>query len=149
MSLAFWDPPDSGVIASPRATGASASRARHAAARASRARRRFRPASKAAGSYSGPGLRSKNVGGSAGWPRPRPPRAPALGTLERRGPLLDEGHDALDEVVGAGQRVLELGLEVELAIQVRVEHLVEGLLRRRVGAGGALSQMLHERARLA
>src|SRR5436190_21253992 len=51
MSLAFGEPPDSGVMESPRATGAAARSSRQAAASATSARRRFLPAGKARASY--------------------------------------------------------------------------------------------------
>src|SRR5688572_8515271 len=45
--------------------------------------------------------------------------------------LLDERAHALGEVLRSRQRVLQLGLEVQLAGHVRVEHLVERLLDRK------------------
>src|SRR3954452_20938161 len=57
-------------------------------------------------------------------------------TFESWRALLHEGPDALHEVARAGQAVLELGLEGQLLLEVRVQHLVEGLLGARVRARG-------------
>src|SRR4051812_39922690 len=59
------------------------------------------------------------------------------GSLEGGVALLHEGRHALEEVLGPGQSVLELGLEVELAVEIRIDHAVERFLGARVGAGGA------------
>src|SRR3954453_5340736 len=48
-------------------------------------------------------------------------RAAASGALERRGALLHEGQDALDEVVAGGHLLLDVGLELELALHA-LEH---------------------------
>src|SRR5687767_3508995 len=102
MSSAFEVGPESGVNRSADASGASASRA-PTVMNASRGRR----ALKAADLY-------------------------RLAPRELRLALLDEGPDALHEVLRARQGVLQLRLEVELAGHVRVEHAVQRLLRARV-----------------
>src|SRR5256885_332200 len=87
-------------------------------------------------------------------PRPRrrsPVRLPARrvsGPGERRLPLLHEGADALEEVVGPRQLVLDLSLQVELPVEVRIDHPVERALGTGVGARRALGQPARERARL-
>ena len=65
-----------------------------------------------------------------GYPPPLCLNAP----VNAGGALLDEGADALHEVLRTRQLVLELRLEVELLLHVRVEHLVERLLGGRVRA---------------
>src|SRR5436190_15429068 len=142
MSLAFGEPPCSGVTALPSAAGASASRATRAAARAAASTRRLSCRGKAAGSY--PRLRGHlhfvTDGASGALLR----RAQLhLASLEGRLPLLHEGRDSLPEVVAAGQLVLELGLEVELAPHVAEQHPVERLLGGRVGAGRTARQLRH------
>src|SRR5205807_825110 len=59
-------------------------------------------------------------------PQGRTLRPSAAG--ERGVALLDEGSGALQEVVAARQLVLDLRLQVELLVEVRVEHVVEGTL---------------------
>src|SRR6186997_1022030 len=71
-----------------------------------------------------------------------------LAPSELRLALLDERAHALLEVFRTRQGVLKLGLEVELARHVGVEHLVQRLLRARVGAGGPGGELLHERVGL-
>src|SRR5205085_10957267 len=58
--------------------------------------------------------------------------AAALGTAERGGPLVDERSGALEEVVGPSECVLELGLEMQLRLEVAVDEPVERLLGARV-----------------
>src|SRR5215208_4941858 len=123
MSSAFCDPPDSGVKASANADGAAIRIARAAAEKAATSRRLGVPVGKAAGSYPRPSGRSYFV--PDGTQRGSDP-------LERGVPLLHEGGHALLEVLRPGQGVLELGLEVELAVEVRVQHPVERLLGARV-----------------
>ena len=48
-----------------------------------------------------------------------------LSAGERRRALLDERGGALEEVLGPSERVLELGLEVELGVEVAVDELVQ------------------------
>src|SRR5947209_5613392 len=54
--------------------------------------------------------------------------------------LLDEGRDALEEVLAAAESVLELALEVELGVEVAVDEVVQRLLGARVGPGRARGQ---------
>src|SRR4051812_35717030 len=75
--------------------------------------------------------------------RGHPPKR-ASGTLEARIALLDEGRDALREVVAADQLVLDLGLQVQLRLQIGVEHLVQGALGARVRARRALRQLARQ-----
>src|SRR5688572_21903441 len=104
MSSAFWVGPDSGVKRSADAAGARTS----AAASAARTRRIRQGRGRKAGQLY------------------------RLGPRELRDALLDERAHALHEVLRTRQRVLELRLEVELAGHVRVEHLVQRLLRARI-----------------
>src|SRR5215210_8378306 len=140
MSSAFWEPPDSGVSASASADGAHTRDAKTTAVRAVRSRRLGVPAGKAAGSYPRPPGGLHFV--------PDAPSEPELRALERRIALLREGGNALLEVHRPGERVLELRLQVELAVEVRVEHPVERLLRARVGARGPGGELRDQRVRL-
>src|SRR3712207_1735320 len=125
MSSALLEPPDSGVKTSANAAGAAIRTASRAVAEAAMSRRRCMPEGKAAGSYLRPPPRLYFVA------------VASSGALEDGLPLLHEGLYALLEVLGPGERVLQLGLEVELAVEVRVEHAVERLLGAGVGARGA------------
>src|SRR5215211_5446595 len=117
MSFAFCEPPDSGVNASANADGAAIRIASAASEKAARSRRLGKPAGKAARSY----LRVRD--GSHFVPVvPNDASRGGLGYFRlpgKPGALLDEGRHALLEVLGAGECVLEVGLEVELAVQVR------------------------------
>src|SRR5919107_672283 len=68
------------------------------------------------------------------------------GTLEGRVALLEERKRALLEVTRAREAVLKLGLEGELAVEVRIEHPVQRALRPRIRAGGAGSEAPDQRA---
>src|SRR2546423_2582384 len=77
---------------------------------------------------------------------PEPRRVSRAG--ERGLPLLDERANPLEEVLGAGELVLYLRLQVELLVEVRVDHVVEGALRSRVRAGRPRGEPGSERLRL-
>src|SRR5436305_12677220 len=70
--------------------------------------------------------------------------APRSSPLERRLALLGEGAHALDEVVAANQLVLDLGLEVQLVLEVAVEHPVQRALRAGVGARRPAGQLARQ-----
>src|SRR5688500_17311928 len=125
MSSALGEPPDSGVNTPAPAGGANASRAAAATTSEATSTRRF---------CGRPGRKARWIITVV-----RPPSAPRSAARERGRALLDEGPDPLHEVVGPGQVVLDLGLQVELAIEVRIEHPVECALAagvRTSGAGG-------------
>src|SRR5215212_7293345 len=105
MSSAFCEPPDSGVNVSAKADGTQIRQAARAAPRAVASRRLGTPVGKARRIISAPSGRSPL--------RARCPERERLSALERGLPLLDEGGHALLEVACPGERVLELGLEVE------------------------------------
>src|SRR5919204_3018207 len=140
MSFAFGEPPDSGVAQSADAIGATSSSRTVAAANARRSARRrckARGIITVAGSWkAAASLVAK--GAFSGTSLPSEPRLP----------LLHERAHALDEVVRSRQPVLQVCLEVELLVHVRVEHVVERLLRAGVGAGWAGGHLLGERVRL-
>src|SRR6516225_9999875 len=67
------------------------------------------------------------------------------GPGEGRRALLDERHSALDEVLRAPERVLKLGLEVELGVEIAVDEPVERALGGRVGTRGPGGQAFDQR----
>src|SRR4051794_29405169 len=114
MSPALGEPPDSGVIASPNALPAKASSSPRAARRATArapARRVGRGAKGTGILFTGRVAKAAHAAWSS--------------ALEHRLPPLAERPHALREVARAGQFLLDLGLEVELAGQVRVQPPVE------------------------
>src|SRR4051795_263702 len=79
------------------------------------------------------GLKAAGIVSRRGTPTPL---GPASCSGESWRALLHEGPYALHEVGRTRQLVLELGLQVELLVHVRVDRLVQRLLGRRVGARG-------------
>src|SRR5215218_747297 len=126
IASAFGDPPDSGVKVSARAAGDATSAT-------------SRPATMASSTTSR-GVEERRGGKARG--------IIASVALELGRALLDEGHAALEEVLRASQRVLEVGLEVELLGEARVDHRVEGALRAGVRARRTMRKPLDERVRL-
>src|ERR671922_1862672 len=61
----------------------------------------------------------------------------ASGPGEARGPLLNEGHDALQEVLGRRHLLLDVGLQIQLLVHSAVDPVVELTLGPGVGAGWA------------
>src|ERR687895_2326307 len=139
MSFAFSDPPDSGVNRSAEAPGAASRNAVSAATRAASRTTRVRRLGKAGGSY----LRSPR-GLHFVAAAPNRPVAARSRPFECGVALLEECGHTLLEVARARQGVLQLGLEVELAVEVRVEHSVEGPPRGCVRAGGSLRETLDQ-----
>ena len=134
MSSAFGEPPDSGVRDVREGAGRRDQEQRQKRAEGGAAHDGGR-CGKARGIISG---RRTRAFISADQARSAP-RAPSAGQLPvKRGvALLDERGDALHEVLRPRERVLEVGLQVELPVHVGVEHLVERPLRcrRRSGSG--------------
>src|SRR3954447_22015621 len=63
---------------------------------------------------------------------PSPSRPPPSAAGEVRVALLDERSGPLEVVLAATEGVLELGLQIQLAVQVTVDRPVQGLLRARI-----------------
>src|SRR3954468_24733655 len=127
----FGDAPLSGVRVSASAGPAVTSSARTATAAASRMRVLF----------------ERKAGRNYTEPRERR-MAYALGPSEGRVALLDEGADAFTDVICAEKLMLDLGLQLELRVQVPVDHPVQRALRARVGLRRPGAQPLSELERL-
>src|SRR6476646_9107608 len=108
MRSAFGEPPFSGENVSASAGAAMASEVRAATAAANRLSVRF----------------ERKAGATI--------RGTGLGPREGRLPLLDESRHTLAHVICAHQRMLDVGFELELRVQVPVDHPVDRLLRARI-----------------
>src|SRR6059058_2189266 len=127
MAFAFGEPPSSGAIALAEAPAAQASRASAASARQASRRerrecRRRRP--KTAGIL----FTARRIATQRGARLPATECSPSL---------LEEGADALHEVVGLGHLLLDARLEGQLRADALVQPAIELALGARVGLRGA------------
>src|SRR3954467_7275132 len=160
MSSAFGEPPDSGVSRSAEATGARSSAPVTTARRVRASRRevmrlRRREVSKAAGilftngcptAARCPPAGAPGLGSGPYWCSGLAGGRSAAGETSRS--LLQEGRDALDEVIRMRHLALNLGFELQLGVHARVEPGVQLALGARVGRGGAGGQAVDERVDL-
>src|SRR3954467_9862178 len=82
--------------------------------------------------------RRRDVGGTGAKARA------SLSAAEVGGALLDEGHDAFDEVVGLGHLPLDLRLELQLVRKTPVDPVVQLALGTRERLGRALGQAVEQ-----